>query len=65
MKFKREIAVSTAQHIHTCLPPLHTPFSWEAKQKAFSAQTHPHSQQGRGTAEQRGPGSAAGEMSPG
>lgn len=26
MKFKREIAVTTAQHIHTCLPPLHTPF---------------------------------------
>lgn len=26
MKFKREIVVTTAQHIHTCLPPLHTPF---------------------------------------
>lgn len=26
VKFKREIAVTTAQHIHTCLPPLHTPF---------------------------------------
>lgn len=37
MKFKREIAVTTAQHRHTCLPPLHTPFSWEAKQRAFSA----------------------------
>lgn len=35
MKFKREIAVTTAQHIHTCLPPLHTPFSWEAKQRPF------------------------------
>lgn len=37
MKFKREIAVTTAQHIHTCLPPLHTPFSWEAKQRVLSA----------------------------
>lgn len=37
MKFKREIAVTTAQHIHTCLPPLHTPFSREAKQRAFAA----------------------------
>jgi len=26
MKFKRETAVTTAQHIHTHLPPLHTPF---------------------------------------
>lgn len=36
MKFKWEIAVTTAQHIHMCLPPLHTPFSWEAKQRAFA-----------------------------
>lgn len=25
IKFKREIAVTSVQHIHTCLPPLHTP----------------------------------------
>lgn len=37
MKFKREIAVTTAQHIHMCLPPLHTPFSWEVKQRDFAA----------------------------
>lgn len=37
MKFKREIAVTAAQHIHTCLPPLYTPFSWEVKQRAFAA----------------------------
>lgn len=30
--------------------------------RAAPAQTHPHSRQGRGTAEQRGPGSAAGEV---
>lgn len=44
MKFKREIAVTTARHIHTCLPPLHTPFlpPWEAEglcSKAAPAQT--------------------------
>lgn len=44
MKFKREIAVTTARHIHTCLPPLHTPFlpAWEAEGlccKAAPAQT--------------------------
>lgn len=37
MKFKREIAVTTAQHIHTCLPPLHTPFIQEGKHRAFAA----------------------------
>lgn len=33
--------------------------------RAAPAQTRPHSQQGCGTAEQHGPGSAAGETSPG
>lgn len=68
MKFKREIAVTTAQH--TCLPPFHTPFlpGREARQPQLKPRSQSCSRPSRCPwtcgAEKSSPGAAAGETSP-